>query len=214
MRALLHIAAACVALAALSMVALDAPVARWIATRQTYPALWDGAIALLEYPIGIAPYPWTGAWLLAAGAVATLAIDRLRPAAFAWLAVTLVHLVGRNVTAWLKFGTGRLRPTQWLARGGADTTWWHDDGFAFPSGHVTLFASVVLPIVVLYPRARPLVALAALPAIARVAVNAHFVSDVLAALALVCAWTALTIALLSRVRTLPRPPGAGAPPDT
>ena len=61
------------------------------------------------------------------------------------------HLVARNVMMWSKFAFGRLRPHQW--HGGPSL--FHGGG-SFPSGHVMLFASLSLPIVVVFPRARRL----------------------------------------------------------
>src|SRR5262249_29263674 len=63
-------------------------------------------------------------------------------------------LVVRLATIYLKEGTGRLRPTEWLAKSG--DPWWRDAGIAFPSGDVTLVASLAIPVILLWPRARPL----------------------------------------------------------
>ena len=213
MRALLYIAAAGAALSVLCIALLDQPFARFIATHETWPIVWHRGIAWLEYPLGIEPWPWTGICVLVAGSllaawrasrppdrrVATVRnegrasdrkmmglasgppIARWRAHARTWLLVTLVHVLARNVTMWLKWGTGRLRPSEWLARGG--DTFWRDGGYSFPSGHVTLFASILVPLALCVPRARPLLAIVAFAMIARVAVNAHFLSDVIAALA-------------------------------
>src|SRR6185436_124839 len=97
------------------------------------------------------------------------------------------HVFSRFATGQLKDLTGRLRPTEWLARGGDDT--FFRGGAAFPSGHVALFASLALPLAILYPRTRPLLALIAFVAVARIAVNAHFLSDVLGGAALVSLMT-------------------------
>lgn len=196
-RSLLYISAVASVLAVVCMVAIDEPVARWIATRDTWPAMWNETIRALEYPLGISPYPRLGAYVLAGASLLALAIARLRSYAFAIVLVTLVHLLGRNLTMWMKLGFGRLRPNQWLADGG--DVWFRDGGYSFPSGHVTLFASIVIPLAVVYPRTRPLLAIAAFAMIARVAVNAHFVSDVLGALASITAVTWLSVRLLRRV---------------
>ena len=78
----------------------------------------------------------------------------MRDAVKAFVLVTLVHLIGRNAMLWMKLGFGRLRPSQWFGKGGE--LWFRDGGFSFPSGHAILFASIVVPLAVLYPRARPL----------------------------------------------------------
>lgn len=189
MRRLLEVALVSATVAALSIVVLDQPLARWLATRDTYPALWNETIAILEYPLGIVPWKWAGLCVLVAGSLVTPVVTRLRPYTAVFWIVTLTHLLARHASLWVKTLTGRLRPVQWLEAGEPSSTFWHDGAYSFPSGHVLLFASIVLPIVVVYPRARPLLAIVAFVIVGRVAVNAHFLSDVLAGLALVCVFT-------------------------
>ena len=204
MRLLLPIAAVTTLLMLVCILLVDEPFARWIATRETYPRFWNETIGYLEYPLGIVPYRWTGVWILVGGSIITLAVTKLRPAAFAFLLVAAVHLLDRNVTFWMKFGFGRLRPSQWLAKGG--DSWFRDGGFSFPSGHVTLFGSIAIPIAVMYPRARPLLAVVAFAMCARVAVNAHFLSDVLGGLALTAALTWVCAVALRRALPSLTPP--------
>jgi membrane-associated phospholipid phosphatase len=204
MKHLLPIAAITTLLTIVCIVAFDEPFARWIATRETYPRFWNEVIGYLEYPLGIEPYKWAGVWVLVGGSVLALAITRLRPAAFAFLAVASVHLLDRNLTFWLKVGTGRLRPSEWLAKGG--DIWFRDGGYSFPSGHITLFASIVFPLAVIYPRTRPLLAVVAFAFCARLAVNAHFLSDVLGGVALTALVTWLCVALLRRALPSLTPP--------
>jgi membrane-associated phospholipid phosphatase len=204
MRQLLPITAVTTVLMLLCIVALDEPFARWIATRETYPRFWNETIGYLEYPLGIEPYKWTGVWILVGGSIITLAITKLRPAAFSFLIVSSVHLLDRNLTMWMKFGFGRLRPTQWLAKGG--DSWFRDGGFSFPSGHVTLFGSIAIPLAVMYPRLRPLLVVVAFAMCARVCVNAHFLSDVLGGLALTAALTWLCVVALRRALPSLTPP--------
>lgn len=184
------------ALALVCIVVIDQPFATWLATRETWPMLWDEGIRYLEYPLGIEPYKWTGVWILVGGSVLTLAIPRLRSYAFVFLLLSLVHLLGRNLSLWLKFAFGRLRPSQWLTRGG--DTFWQDNAWSFPSGHAILFASILVPLAVVYPRTRPLLAIVVFAMTARVMVNAHFVSDVLAGYALIAIITWLCVRLLRR----------------
>jgi undecaprenyl-diphosphatase len=195
-RSLLVTAAVCAVLTGLCIVTIDQPFARWIATRETYPAFWNTVIAYLEYPLGITPYKWAGVDVLVGASLVTLVVPRLRSHAHLWLLLALSHLLGRNIMFWGKTLTGRLRPSEWVARGG--DTFWRDGGYSFPSGHVILFASVVLPIVVAYPRARPLLFVVAFAMVARVAVNAHFLSDVLGGLAVSLAVTWLCVRALRR----------------
>lgn len=183
---------------------IDVPFAKWLATRETYPRFWNATIGYLEYPLGITPYPWTGLWVLSTGSILTVAIPKLRRFAFAFLLVSLVHLIGRNLSLWMKFGTGRLRPTEWMKQGG--DLWFRHGGFSFPSGHAILFGSIVIPLAVVYPRSRPLLAVVVFAMCARVAVGAHFLSDVLGGLALTCAITWLCVELLRRACPSLTPP--------
>lgn len=196
MRRLLEVALVSAILTALCIVTIDQPLARWLATRDTSPALWNETIGVLEYPLGIVPWKWTGICVLVAGSLVTLLVTRLRSYAAVFLIVTLTHLLSRHASLWVKTATGRLRPSQWLSSDG--DTFWRDGGFSFPSGHVLLFASIVIPIVLVYPRARPLLAIVAFVMIARVLVNAHFVSDVLGGLAAVALFTWLSARLVRR----------------
>ena len=72
-----------------------------------------------------------------------------------------------------------------------------DGGVAFPSGHVTLFASILIPLAIVAPRTRPLLAIIAYVMFARVVVNGHWLSDVVAGITLV-ALLAWILALLVR----------------
>ncbi len=188
LRGLLVASAILAALAAAAIATIDEPVARWLATRDTWPALWNTGIAGFEYAAGIEPWRWAGVGVLGALALAALALRRPRVGrAFAYIAA--VHLASRLLMMWMKPATGRLRPYEWLVRGGS--TFWRD-GVSFPSGHVMIFASLALPVAVVLPRARWLaIAVTAYACVARLAVDAHFVSDVLAGAALACLITAL-----------------------
>jgi len=204
MNRLLPITAIATLLTIVCALALDEPFARYIATHETYPRVWNEIIHYLEYPLGIEPYKWTGIWILVGGSILTLAITPLRPAAFAFLLVASTHVLDRNLTFWMKFATGRLRPSQWLVKGG--DTWFRDGGFSFPSGHVTLFASIVIPLAVMYPRTRPLLVFAAFAMCARLAVNAHFLSDVIAGIALTTLVTWACAVVLRRALPSLTPP--------
>jgi membrane-associated phospholipid phosphatase len=84
--------------------------------------------------------------------------------------------------------------------------WFRDGGYSFPSGHITLFASICIPLAVMYPRARPLLVIVLFAMCARVAVNAHFLSDVLGGLALTLAVTWLCAVMLRRALPSLTPP--------
>lgn len=194
-RRLLAIAATFAALALICIVTIDQPIARWIASREVWP-VWDRGVALVEVATGVEPSGWIGIAVLVGGVLATQLWWRRH--ARAWLLVALTHLVSRNLMGWLKFSLGRLRPLEWLAHPHSGGHTFFRGGVAFPSGHVVLVASLVVPIVVVWPRLRWLLVAVAFTMIARVAVDAHFVSDVLAGLALVAAVTWLCAAIVDR----------------
>ena len=61
---LLHVALLAASLTALSIVTIDQPLARWLATREVHADVWNQVIAILEYPLGIEPWKWTGICVL------------------------------------------------------------------------------------------------------------------------------------------------------
>lgn len=181
---------------------LDAPMARWLGQWEP-AAFWGQLLAVLEWPAAlslkkrvylIGPHGlielnatrWAYALGLGAVAVVTLVVPRFRGAARAWCFVALVHLISRLAMVEIKEATGRLRPSEWLAGGGGDT-FFREGGLSFPSGHVTYFLSLLLPLAIVRPRlGKPLLAIVGIVAACRIAENAHFASDVLGAVALVC----------------------------
>jgi membrane-associated phospholipid phosphatase len=197
--ALLQWGAAFAFATALAIFVLDAPLARLLA--QWEPAsFWGKLLTVLEWPAGlqlkkrvylIGPIElnatrWAGALLLGAGTAGSLAVPRFRAAARGWALVFFTHLLARLAMVEIKEATERLRPAEWLNAGGGPT-FWVKGGLSFPSGHVTYFLSLLLPAAIVFPRWRkPLLAIVALVAACRVAENAHFASDVLGAVALVC----------------------------
>jgi membrane-associated phospholipid phosphatase len=202
---LLPLAAACAIVTALGIAFVDAPVARWLATRDP-TGVWDAGVMGIEYAIGIEPWKWLGVTILVAGVIGALVVPRFHAAAPAWLFVASTHLVSRNLMLWGKTLTGRLRPTEWLAHHQGAT--FFRDGISFPSGHVMLVASLIIPIVIVAPRWRPLAFAIPFVMCARVAVDAHFVSDVFGGLAL----TALvTWACAAAVRRVPWPTPPASP---
>lgn len=181
-RRVLVLAGALALVSAASIAVIDQPVARWLAPYEPSP-LWNRGIDLLEWAIGLPIFKLLSAVLLVVAMLVTASVPRLRVHAPVFMLLAGTHLVTRLVMIYTKELTGRLRPHAWLEHGGDGT--FFRDGLSFPSGHGTLFASLVIPIVVLYPRWRPLAAIVAFVMVARVAVNDHYVSDVIAAVALV-----------------------------
>jgi membrane-associated phospholipid phosphatase len=189
-----------VALALLTVVCIavvDVPLARWLATYDTHAHAWEEAVHVLEYAIGLEPWKWLGVCVVVAGAVGALV---LRRGIVPWVGVAISHLLARNLMLWGKAVSGRLRPYEW--HGGPQ---WLQGGSSFPSGHVVLFASLVLPLAIVYPRLRWLVVVPIFAAVARVMAHAHFASDVVGGFALCAAVAVGSVAIARRVnRPLPR----------
>jgi membrane-associated phospholipid phosphatase len=177
-----RLAVALAAATVLCILFVDQPVAHWVATHDVHAHVWSAVLHVFEFPVGIEPWPYLGAAVLTAGVIATQL--RWKQVAKPWLFVAATHLVARNVMMWSKFAFGRLRPHQW--HGGA--SFFHGGG-SFPSGHVMIFASLIVPIVVVFPRARPLLLIVVYTMIARIMVQAHWVSDVVGGLAATLAIT-------------------------
>lgn len=163
----------------LSILVIDQPLARTIGAYEPL-AFWDRGIDILEYFILYPIHPLLLPLVLVVAMLTTMAVRAWRSAAPAAMWVAGTHIVSRYAVGWLKDGTDRVRPIKWK---GGDS--FFEGGSAFPSGHVTLFGSVVIAIAVLVPKARiPAFVVLAFIACARIGVSAHWLSDTTAALAL------------------------------
>jgi len=175
---------------------VDEPVAHAIATYAP-SSFWDAGITILEWIILLPVHKLALPVLLVVAMLATVIVKPWRGAAPALMTIAAVHLISRLTTNWIKDGTGRLRPHEALQRG-VDGTFGWESGVAFPSGHVVLFASLVIPIIFVVPWARKLavplgasVVIVVFVAAARIAVGAHWLSDAAGSITLVAAWTYL-----------------------
>lgn len=202
------------AAAVIAILLVDRPLARFYAehgveARQT----WTDVRKAIDEHTGLTAGEWftddvTGLelheWFVATvfvivGAIA-LVVPRLRATARVWWFAAAVHVIARLLTNEGKELTGRLRPFQWVERGGAT---FGEGGVSFPSGHASYYLGLVLPFAVAWPRiGLPLLIVPAFVAWSRVAVNAHFVADILASGALV---SLLTWALAHAFRIDGRP---------
>jgi membrane-associated phospholipid phosphatase len=163
-------------LAALALVTVDRPLAHALAGRgAALKPVWDAGILGLEYLTLMVLPRWT---FLAAVLIATagLAISP-RTRRWAWRLgyVGAVLLVVRLSTNEWKELFGSLRPRVWLEQGG-DV--FFRGGHAFPSGHASYFGGFAAALWIVWPRKLWLV-IPLFVACARIAVNDHFVSDVL-----------------------------------
>lgn len=183
-RQLLIVALVALALTVVSVFVIDVPLARMIDTPSPDLARSVGAfVSAMEIAFGMTLSKFALGWaLIAAGAVA-YAVRRWRAASLPLLFIGLTHFTARLVAGVLKNVFGRLRPFE------AEAAGWHDaffaGGGAMPSGHAVHFWALFFPLALLFPRARwILLPLPVLMSIARVLVNDHYLSDVVASVAI------------------------------
>jgi membrane-associated phospholipid phosphatase len=107
------------------------------------------------------------------------------------------HLVCRVTAGVLKEVFHRLRPFEVIQAGNWDWNFFGSHGNAFPSGHSAHFWGLFFPLAFLFPRYRFLFAIAPVfITVARVGVNDHWCSDVLASAAGLAALITLLFAWL------------------
>jgi membrane-associated phospholipid phosphatase len=104
-----------------------------------------------------------------------------RPIAWILLFVACAQLVTRLTAGVLKGVFERLRPFEVIQAGDWDWKFFSGHGNAFPSGHSAFFWGLFFPLAFLFPRYRlPLLIIPVFISIARVGVNDHWCSDVIA----------------------------------
>lgn len=118
------------------------------------------------------------------------------------VALTVTQLLSQGVSDIAKAHARRIRPDDWLFR--------HEAGYSFPSGHATtavvFFGGVVLFVAAL-PLPGPLhVALCLVPAAfvigipwSRMALSAHYATDVLGGMLSGAAWLCIMVAVLAHL---------------
>jgi membrane-associated phospholipid phosphatase len=174
------------AITAISIFTIDRPLAKLLAQYEPSGA-WDKGIEILEWGLGLPFFRLFAPVVLVVGMLVAMAVPRWRAYAPAMMVLAGTHVFTRFLTVRIKDATGRLRPHEWIEQGTPyrDDTFFRDGGVAFPSGHVALFASILIPLAIIAPRTRPLLVIVAYVCIARILVNAHWVSDTLGSITLV-----------------------------
>jgi membrane-associated phospholipid phosphatase len=118
--------------------------------------------------------------LLGLGAILFLA-KNTRPIAWMLLFIAVAQLVTRLTAATLKGVFERLRPFEVIQAGNWDWRFFSGHGNAFPSGHSAFFWGLFFPLAFLFPGYRlPFLIIPVFISIARVGVNDHWGSDVIA----------------------------------
>jgi membrane-associated phospholipid phosphatase len=118
--------------------------------------------------------------LLGLGAILFIA-KTSRPAAWILIFVGCTQLVTRLTVSGLKNVCQRLRPFKVIEAGNWDWKFFSGHGDSFPSGHSAFFWGLFFPLAFVFPRYRlPLLTIPIFISIARVGVNVHWCSDVIA----------------------------------
>ena len=172
---LLLVAAALVLASVAAILWIDEPLARWVhAHGRALVPFWLATTDAFDRVSGLELGKYFAATVfVAAGLVAATHLASLA-----------------SIGGWKEL-FGRLRPVQWLERGQPEQIF-SAGGFAFPSGHVSFYLSLCLPLALLSARWRPLfLAVPVVVACARIGAEQHFLSDTLAAAAWVAflTWT-------------------------
>lgn len=119
-----------------------------------------------------------------------------RTRAFGWilLFVSSTQLVTRLTAGTLKNVFNRLRPFEVIQAGNWDWKFFGEHGSSFPSGHSAFFWGLFFPLAFLFPRYRlPFLIIPIFISVARIGVNDHWFSDVIASAGLAALITAAFI---------------------
>ena len=186
----------------LAIFLIDVPAAASIApsARSTESAIHSTMTAIeLVFGFPISKFA-TGAAIVLAGFV-LFPFVKYRRTAWLLLFVGVTHFMTRLIAGVLKNVFLRKRPYEGSAE------FFVDGGSAFPSGHAAHFWALFFALAIAFPRLRiPALVLAVLVSVARVAVNDHYVGDVLASAAIsafVAYGFSLLVARRVPLRTVP-----------
>jgi membrane-associated phospholipid phosphatase len=192
-------------LTVLSVFLFDQPIAAFVqrAGGRESPVLQEGT-HWLEIASGFPIARYFLAYLLLGGAALLFIAKSTRFAAWVLLFVGSTHLITRLVAGVLKNVFQRLRPFEVIQAGNWDWKFFTGHGNSFPSGHSAHFWGLFFPLLFLFPRYRlPLLVIPVFIMIARVGVNDHWCSDVLASAALAALFTLVFIWLFRMQRSEP-----------
>ncbi|MFZ9915425.1 MAG: phosphatase PAP2 family protein [Phycisphaerales bacterium] len=140
-------------------------------------------------------------WLVPAGAVFAVAAWRKQHNLARWAFAMLAAVGASGLLVTLFKLSGRMRPKLLLEQGlyGFKPFTTGYDFRSFPSGHATTCGAAFMVLALAFPRGRwPLLVVGVAIASTRVAITAHYLSDILAGLALGMACALLTDAVWRR----------------
>ena len=207
-RQILYSFLAALVLTLASIFLLDQPIAAWVQRAGGRDsALFKQGTHWLEVASGFPIARFFLAWLLLGVGALFFIAKSTRPAAWILLFIGTTHLVTRVAAGTLKNVFARLRPYEVIEAGNWDWNFFGERGSAFPSGHSAHFWSLFFPLAFLFPRYRlPLLILPLFISVARVGVNDHWASDVIASAAIAALLTYAFIALFRMTQREPAHP--------
>ena len=201
----------CLVLTLLSIFFLDQPIAAFVqkVDGRSSVVLQQGT-SFLEVISGFPINRFALSYALLGAAAILFVWKSTRSAAWMLLFIGVAHIVTRLTAGTLKNVFNRLRPFEVIDAGNWDWNFFGDRGSSFPSGHSAHFWGLFFPLAFLFPRYRiPLLVIPLFISVARVGVNDHWCSDVLASAAIAAAITLLFIWLFRlkerRVNVAPDP---------
>ena len=196
------IAGVLVGLVALSILAIDGPVAIAASgvsqAAQLTVSRFTGAIEIVfGFPLSI-----YASGLAVLALAATLALHRrFRATARVMVWIALIQLTTRFAVDILKPVFDRLRPHEAITDGLLHDRFFAGVGNSFPSGHAAHFWGFFFALALVYPkRWLPLLIVPVLVSAARVIANDHYVSDVLASAAVAALVTLIYCGHLTAAR--------------
>ena len=196
-RQIVYSIAVALALTLLSIFFFDQPIAAFVqkVDGKSSVILQQGT-AFLEVISGfpIDRFALTLCALLGAAGLILFVWKSTRSAAWMLLFIGCAQFVTRITAGTLKNVFHRLRPFEVIEAGNWDWNFFGDRGSSFPSGHSAHFWGLFFPLAFLFPRYRiPFLVIPLFITVARVGVNDHWCSDVIASAGIAAAITLLFI---------------------
>jgi membrane-associated phospholipid phosphatase len=183
------------ALMFLSIFFFDQPIAAFVqkVDGRSSVILQQGT-AFVEVISGFPIHKYALTCALLATAAILFAWKSTRAAAWMLLFIGVAQIVTRLTAGTLKNVFNRLRPFEVIQAGNWDWNFFGDRGSSFPSGHSAHVWGLFFPLAFLFPRYRiPLLVIPLFMSVARVGVNDHWCSDVIASAGIAAAITLLFI---------------------
>jgi membrane-associated phospholipid phosphatase len=183
------------ALTLLSIFFFDQPIAAFVqkVDGRSSVILQQGT-AFLEVISGFPIARFALSYALLAAAAILFVWKSTRAAAWMLLFIGCAQFVTRITAGTLKNVFHRLRPFEVIEAGNWDWNFFGDRGSSFPSGHSAHFWGLFFPLAFLFPRYRiPFLIIPVFISVARIGVNDHWCSDVIASAAIAAAITLLFI---------------------